>query len=81
MLEKIFFKMDAIKTKLRLWYYGREKLNIQIKVKEGILYIGLYGIIFKTFPELWSIKQVWRESDLWHPTNSLIEVNAKYHLI
>ena len=42
MLEKMFFKVDAIKTSFRLWYYGQEKFNVQIKTKEGVLYIGLY---------------------------------------
>lgn len=81
MLEKILFKVQNIKVKFRLWFYGKEKFNIQISFPDGVLYIGLYGIIFKTNSELWELKQLWRESDIWHPTNSLIEVNEKYHLI
>lgn len=81
MLEKILFKVQDIKIKFRLWKIGKEKFNIQISFPDGVLYIGLYGIIFKTNSELWEIKQLWRGSDIWYPTNSLIEVNEKYHLI
>ena len=54
---------------------------LNINTKNGVLYIGKYGIIYKTNRELDEIKQAWRKCSFWHPTNSLIEVNCKYNLV
>lgn len=45
-----------------------------INLKSGAFYIGKNGIMFRTWKQLNALKQIWRESPNWHPTESLFDI-------
>ena len=50
--------------------------KIEVEFPDGVLYVdGIKNrMAFLTWMELNNIKQIWRESDNWHPVTSLFEI-------